>query len=116
MKLTHKHKDTGSLTVERTLRSGGKGGTELVRQNRTEGLGPFSRDENPARVGCTVGATLARNYHSVTTQITINIPAHPTEAGVDQGLAWCFAKANDVLNDELEGANRALDKLSKSRG
>lgn len=114
MKLTPKIHDTGTVTVERVARSS-KNKKEIARENRTEGLGPFNRGENPARVGCSVGATLARNYHSVTTQVTINIPAHPTEEGVEDGLAWCFRKANDVLNKELAGANRALDRLSDRR-
>lgn len=104
--------DSGNVTVERTLKKGKK---ILVQQNHTDGLGPFSREENPARVGGSVSATLARNYHSVSVMVSVNIPAHPTENGVDDGLKWCFEKANSVLNEQLRGANKALDKLSNRR-
>jgi hypothetical protein len=112
MKLGNKHADSGSIRVERTLKSGGKKGETIKRENRTEGLGPFSREENPARVGSTVGATLSRNYHTVSVQVSVNIPAHATDEGVDAGLDYCFRKAGAVLNEELKGANRALDKLA----
>lgn len=115
MKLTNRHHDSGALTVERVAKRHGRNAKELVRQNETTGLGPFNREENPARTGCAVGATLARNYHSVSIQVTINIPAHPTEKGVEEGLNWCFRKANSVLNEELKSANRALDKLARRR-
>lgn len=103
---------SGTVTVERALKKGSK---TLVRENHTEGLGPFSREENPARVGGSVSATLARNYHSVSVMVSVNIPAHATEQGVDDGLEWCFSKANDVLKEQLKGANRALDKFSERK-
>jgi hypothetical protein len=115
MKLGLNHADSGTVRTERVLKQNGKEKKTLVRENKTEGLGPFSREENPARVGATVGATLSRNYHTVTVQVSVNIPAHATEAGVDEGIAWCFNKAGDVLNEQLKGANRALDKLSTEK-
>lgn len=108
------HADSGTLRIERVVKENGKKKRTLVRQNSTEGLGPFSRDENPARVGATVGATLSRNYHTVTVQVSVNIPAHATHEGIDTAFAWCFDKAGDVLNEQLKGGRRALKKLSGS--
>jgi hypothetical protein len=112
MKLVYNHADTGTVTVERTLKDGGKKGKTLVRQSSTEGLGPFSREDNPARVGATVGTTLSKNYHTVTIQVNVNIPTHATEEGVDAGIKWVFDKAGDVLNEQLRGARKALGKLA----
>ncbi len=110
MKLAGNH-ESGTLTVERVA-SRNKNREELKRENRTELLGPFSREEIHARVGGTVSATLSRNYHAISIAVTVNIPVHATEEGVDVGLAWAFKKANTVMNEELKGANRALDKLA----
>lgn len=90
-------------------------GKEIARENHTEKLGPFCRDEVHARVGGSVSATLARNYHSVNVMVSVNIPVHATEEGVDKGLEWCFEKANEVFNEQMKGANRALDKMAGKR-
>lgn len=90
-------------------------GMEIGRKNKTKGIGPFCLDPVHARVGGSVSATLARNYHSVNIHVTVNIPVIATEEGVDEGLAWCFDKAGTVLNEHLKDANRALDKMVKAR-
>jgi hypothetical protein len=110
MRLTPRNNESGSVTTERTLRDKNK--NVLKRENKTEGIGPFSRDPVHARVGATVGATLSRNYHSVNVSVTVNIPTHATTSGIDHGLEWAFNKANDVMNEQLSGANKALDKLA----
>ena len=111
MKLGQNQRHSGTVVTERVAKD--KDGKVLARQSRTERLGPFSRDEHAARVGATVGTTLSRNYHAVQIQVTVNIPAHPSEEGVDAGLAWVFSKCNDVLNEQLIGARKALGKLAK---
>jgi hypothetical protein len=103
--------ESGTVQVERTLRRN-KDKQVLKRESHTEGVGPFSRDPVHARVGATVSATLSRNYHAVSVSVTVNIPAHATDEGVDEGLSWVFSRANKELNQQLAGANRALDKLA----
>jgi hypothetical protein len=115
MKLTPRsHYASGTVTVERTLKNSSTG-KELRRENHTEEEGPFCRDEIHARVGASVSATLARNYHSVNVMVSVNIPAHASTAGVDAGLEWCFSKANEKLNEQLKGANKALDKMASRK-
>lgn len=109
MKLGKQH-ESGSVIIERSMKD--RDGKILARENKTKALGPFSREEIHARVGGSVSATLARNYHSVSVMVSINIPAHATEQGVDDGLAWCFERANQELNEQLKGANAALDKMA----
>jgi hypothetical protein len=106
MQLPRKNHASGTVTIERSLKN--SKGKELARENRTRRLGPFCRDEIHARVGGSVSATLARNYHSGNVSVSVNIPVHATEEGVDAGLAWCFEKANEVLNEQLKGVQRAL--------
>jgi hypothetical protein len=115
MKLLSRTHDSGTIQIERTLRQQTGEKKILKRESRTEGLGPFSREEIHARVGATVGATLSRNYHAVNVSVTINIPTHATDDGVAQGLTWVFDRANLELNSQLEGANKALDRMSKSK-
>jgi hypothetical protein len=111
MKLTNA--ESGTVSTERTLRKNTGEKTVLKRESNTEGVGPFSRDQVHARVSATVGATLSRNYHAANVSVTVNIPAHATEEGIDAGLEWVFARANKELNKQLAGANRALDKFSE---
>ncbi len=110
MKLLSRNHYSGTVTVERTVKKGN--GTVVTRQNHTNGVGPFCRDVVHAQVGGTVSAKLSRNYHSVEVSVSVHIPAHPTEDGVDAAAAWCFTKAGDICRAQLVGANKALDKLA----
>jgi hypothetical protein len=112
MKLGKTHAASGQVIVERTTRRN-EGKEVLDRETRTEGLGPFTRQEIHARVGTSVSATLSRNYHSVNIGVTINIPVDATTEKIDEGMDWVFRKANRVLNKELKGAKDALTRLAK---
>jgi hypothetical protein len=103
-------KVSGTVMVERSMKN--RQGTVIAHENATTVLPPFSREEVHARVGGSVSSTLARNYHSVSVMVSINIPVHATKRSIDQGLAWCFERANIELNTQLEGANIALNKMS----
>jgi len=113
MKLGTPNQSSGTITTERTIKRN-KTKEVVAQDSRTKDIGPFCRDDVHGRVGATVGTTLSQNYHSVHVSVSVNIPVHASEQGVDEGLAWSFSKATAALNHQMQGAKKALGKLTRN--
>lgn len=114
MKLVNTNQ-TGIVITEKSLKRTGNQKGVIREESETEVVGPFSLDPVHAVVGATVATTLARNYHSVHIGVTIQIPVPATPEGLKNGVAYCFDKADKVMQKHLKGASEALDELASSR-
>jgi hypothetical protein len=103
---------SGQALIKREAKKTGHNAHVISSEEKTIPLEPFTTDEVHAQVAGDMKITMSENYHSVSVGVYISIPVDPTPLAVQDGLTWCFMKAEEFLNKEAAGARKALRQLA----
>lgn len=114
MKIAQKA-ENGLITTSKQLDKKGIGAQRLEDTENTITIGPFSVAPVHAEVEANVKILLSENYHSVSVGVSVKIPVDATHEAVQKGLDYCFATANEFLEQETKGAREVLRQVAASR-